>query len=498
MPRIVVGVILLLLAGVTSMEAQETQVAMDAAGRIQVITPELASRLGLFPDVPGFQEARLFSVADASFVLEITTSRRGTVQRERRPFSAAEADAFRRDVSERVTSRAPSAALDQSGRTKLLVGSTVLGLGYYGWATALAFDPDNSQTAVAVYMLASSTTFFAPYLVTRNRHIPQPVANMALWGAMRGPIHGFLLSYLGDARSDKTRFGWSVAFGAAETITGGLVASRLGMNAGRAELTGVGGDIGMGVGLLAANVLGLDDRQRWERFQSPGFPADSFPTDDRTLQAAVTLAASGLGLVGGYLGGGSGDWTVGDAVVFRNVTAIGAIAGLAAGDIVHQPRLITLPPPAPGFPAYSYYEDDFSRPHSASALVGTAGAMLLGRALVRGRNFTGGQGTLLTLAPLAGGLIGLGIAYWATPEKPYDYTSPAPARDPNDHSELYLSAAAVGATAGFAALYPTLSRQAKGISSASRFDFSVNPLAFAHFAGRGKGTVTVAEVRYRF
>lgn len=204
------------------LRAQEIQVPVDEAGRIQVITAELASRLGLFADVDGFREARLFRLPDATFVLEITSSPRGGLRRERRPLSAAEAAEFRRDLTERVTARAPAAVLDQGGRTKLLVGTMVLGLGYYGWATALAFDPEDSQTGVALYMLTAGTTFIAPFLATKNHAVPDAVATMALWGAMRGPIHGVLASELGDAEKDKTKFAWTVALGATEGIAGAV------------------------------------------------------------------------------------------------------------------------------------------------------------------------------------------------------------------------------------------------------------------------------------
>src|SRR6185295_17972014 len=116
--------------------------------------------LGLFADIHGLREVLLFQLPDSSFVLELTSAApHGRVQRDRRPLSAAEALAFRSDVTARIAERARTAGLDQSGRTKLLAGSTILGLGYYGWATAMAADPQDDRAAVAVYMLTAAGSF---------------------------------------------------------------------------------------------------------------------------------------------------------------------------------------------------------------------------------------------------------------------------------------------------------------------------------------------------
>lgn len=65
-------------------------------------------------------------------------------------------------------------------------------------------------------------------------------ADMARWGAMRGPVHGYLVSELGDAEKDKTKFAWSVFIGATEASVGGVAAHGLRMTRGRAELAGAG------------------------------------------------------------------------------------------------------------------------------------------------------------------------------------------------------------------------------------------------------------------
>src|SRR3990170_2312686 len=75
------------------LRAQETQVPVDDAGRIQVITAELARRLGMFGEVEAFREARLFQLPDGTFLLEVTSGRGDQLRRDRRPLSATDAAA---------------------------------------------------------------------------------------------------------------------------------------------------------------------------------------------------------------------------------------------------------------------------------------------------------------------------------------------------------------------------------------------------------------------
>jgi hypothetical protein len=60
--------------------AAEVQVPLDRAGRVQRVDAALARRLGIFPDRPGFQEARLFQLGSGgSDKVLWATSAAGTV-----------------------------------------------------------------------------------------------------------------------------------------------------------------------------------------------------------------------------------------------------------------------------------------------------------------------------------------------------------------------------------------------------------------------------------
>src|SRR5689334_12599236 len=79
--------------------AVELQVPLDHAGRVQRIDAALARRLQMFADRPDFQDARLFQLADSSYVLEITSLAGPGLSRERIPLTALGADSLRSVVT---------------------------------------------------------------------------------------------------------------------------------------------------------------------------------------------------------------------------------------------------------------------------------------------------------------------------------------------------------------------------------------------------------------
>ena len=53
--------------------------------------------------------------------------------------------------------------LDQEGRTKLLITSTTLTLGYYAWGIPAALHIKNQRALAAGYLFLSAGGFFLPY-----------------------------------------------------------------------------------------------------------------------------------------------------------------------------------------------------------------------------------------------------------------------------------------------------------------------------------------------
>jgi hypothetical protein len=88
--RCILPLLIVLLLPSAAAPAQELQIPIDESGRIMVLTAELREELGLFRDVEGFAEARLFLAGDSAYVLEVTTLRGGATLRQRTSLTRAE------------------------------------------------------------------------------------------------------------------------------------------------------------------------------------------------------------------------------------------------------------------------------------------------------------------------------------------------------------------------------------------------------------------------
>jgi len=444
--------------------AQEVQVPIDEGSKVQIITADLEAKLQLFSTYERFREARLFQLADSSFVLEITHEPAGRLTRVRVPLTNAAAQDFRRQVSAALQGAAPEAMLDQSGRTKLLVWTTALSLFYYGPAAPIILEVDDPQGAVGLYMLSAGAGFFVPFLATRRIAATEAAAVLGTYGATRGIIHGTLATYLFDEEPGAPGFfGAGFLVGVAEGIAGFATANAGRMTAGTAELVGVGSDIGLGYGLGFSHLAGF--------FDTDFAPATGTYHDENEAGfAALSLLGTAAGAAAGYAVSRREPYTRGDAFVFRNAGFLGAHVGLTLADLFHT-------------------DGDGDKLYTTLAMTGAAAGLVMGARLAHGRDFTTGQGTLLTLGHLAGGLVGLGLGYVV-------------ASNQSDNSELLLTSSAIGAGAGYALMYGSFAREASAGAGTGNLELHVNPLALATSArgrdGSGDRPTPAVLVSYRF
>lgn len=402
----------LLCTGASADEVRETRVPIDAEDQIDVIDRDLASLLELFGEIEGFFEARLYQASDSTFVLEILRRSDGSVVKIRRPLSAEEVRELRETVTERITSREPQRVLDQTGRTRLLIGSLVLSLGYYGWAVPTVLDIDDARTAVGAYLITSGLGFFLPAVTTRRAQVTDGAATFAVYGASRGILYGMLLDEMitgeGADEDDDAEARRKIGIGLFTSVLGGLggfsIASRSEMTPGAAEVLGTCGDFGLGWGAGAAYLAGFSEE------------------DEGRSTAGCLLAGAGLGLAAGKWLSDRQPYTRGDAYVLETAGWLGTylvlsgahIAGVRDGD-----GTVT------------------------AAMTGSVAGLAAGHHLVRGEEFGTGQGVLVGLSTLAGGLVGLGIAYLAHSE------------DASDDAmvNLFLGLSSLGAAGGFWVMY---------------------------------------------
>jgi hypothetical protein len=395
---------------------QEVQIPIDEEGNIEYIDSNLEQDLGLFTQYSNFREARLFQISDTSFVLEIYYQSEGKLTKVRSLLSPEEARDFQRKVTERIGQRKPQAILDQGGRTKLLAGTMALSLGYYGWAVPAALEVDDAKSAVGLYMLTSGAGFYIPLVMTRNAPVTDAAATLCLYGGTRGIVHGVSLAGLvSKDPSGRAVIASGMLVSIAEALAAFHIANRSNMTAGTSEAIGVGGDFGLGLGLGAAHL------------------ADYFDDDKEEAIAGSALLGSGVGLLAGKLLADHQPYTRGDAHVLCATGLLGGYIPLAVIDI-------------------SGTENE--KAYTAASMLGAVAGIGLGHKLVKGRDFTTGQGILIKLGEVAGGLIGLGVAYLVSSED-------------EDNSVLYLTSSSIGAAGGFWLMYRPYAERARTGSESS-------------------------------
>jgi hypothetical protein len=172
-------------------------------------------------------------------------------------------------------------------------------------------------------------------------------------------------------------------------------------------------DFGLLWGLGLAHLTGLDLHDSH----------DGFTENNAGMRLLLVsgLAGNAAGLIlGKVLADSDGTrLTWGDGEVNRAAGLLGAFAAGAMADW------------------FGAFDEESSRVAIGALLAGSAGGLYLGHRLAVRTDFSVGRAVLVDLGTLAGGLLGAGITYLATPD---DYDNHTP----------YVTAAAGGAILGFA------------------------------------------------
>lgn len=424
--------------------AAELQVPLDHAGRVQRIDAGLARRIKMFTDRPDFQEARLFLMTDSSFVLEISSLRGAGLTRERIPLTPAGADSIRGLVTTGLAEHKTTPTLDSSGRPLFVASTTAMCFGFYGWAIPYLFFDENasSETVTGTYLVTASAGTFLPLWYTRQRSVTVGAALLSWYGMSRGTLHGALLPFaLTEDPAEKSPVGTAFVMSIAEGIAGFEWASRTNMTEGSALAISNGSDFGVLYGLGFSHL-----------FDATGSAA-----------AAGTLIGSGVGLTAGALYAPHRDHTYGDASVMRTAGWLGGYAGLALVQALSQ-------------------ADDYEKSSTIGAMTGATAGLFLGDGLVRKTDFTFGQGVVVDLCTIGGGLLGLGLAAF--------YTD-----DSEVQRRLYWTASAAGSVSGYFIGYTlgaSSARRAATDRSAWRLD--IVPMPPATRGGMPGATIMLTTV----
>lgn len=409
--------------------AQEVQVPLDVAGEMMVIDREFARSAGLFADVSGFREARLFRSDGDQYVLEITYIEDDQTLRRRDDLTADEVSALRASVQRHIEQRRAS-VIDQSGRPYLLRRTAFMSYLVYGPSLAGALNIEDGGTAAAVALLTGSAGFFVPFLMTRDRPVPMPAARAAFAGSTLGYVHGIAVAAVigGEGLTGRGAVGSGLAFSVSEAIAGYNYGLRTNIGDGHARLMTTGGWVGMGMGAMTGLLI-AGEGQDFEEVDAD--------TEIR-LTAGLSLLGSGVGIYAGNRLGSRGDYTLGDASVLASATGLGAYTGLATAAV---------------------FDTDL-RPGMAITLAGTAAGLYAGYALTQNTNFTESQANYIDLGAGAGFLLGAGIAQLVAE---------------NDDT-AFMIASALGTIGGFAVMYGTYRPEAAANPSGSGWRFEIGPV----------------------
>lgn len=405
--------------------AAELQVPLDRAGRVQRIDAALANRIRMFTDRPDFQEARLFQVADSSFILEISSVRGADLTRERIPLTLAGADSLRLLVTSGLAEYKTTPTLDSSGRPLFVTSSTLMCFGFYGWAIPYLFFDENasSETVTGTYLVTASAGTFLPLWLTRNRPVSMGSALMSWYGMSRGTLHGSLLPFaLTEDPAEKSPVGTAFTLSIVEGIAGFEWAARTNMSDGTAATINAGGDFGLLYGLGFSHLLDADGSGK----------------------AAASLIGSGVGLAAAAVYAPHRNHVYGDASVMRTAGWVGGYMGLALVQTLGS--------------------EEYTKTSTIGALTGATLGLVVGDGLVRSTDFSFGQGVVVDLCSIGGGLFGLGIGAFAS-------------GDSDMQRRLYWSLSALGATGGYWIGYSLGAKSAhKAATDRSSWRLEVLPL----------------------
>lgn len=376
-------------------EVERQDILLPASGILE-ITPELRNQLGLFADVAGFRSARLFRSDQGEAVVELEWMEGDRRMRQRRRLEPSELLALQGVLEEALLLAGSRALATREGRGGLVLGHTLLGLGYHGWAVPAALDVSSSQGAVASYLLTAGTAFYIPYALTRGRGVSDTHRGLSLYGGSRGIVVGLLAGDMaaGDrddgSGSGRARLGGGVLAGALGGVLGFVAVDRWAPLQGDAELWGALGDAGLLAGAAVGYLAGpYKDEVVLERVGE--FEYTTTRTRNRGAGHALTLAGHGAGLaVGGWLSRHRG-YATGDVSVLRSAAVLGVQTGAAVARVAGA--------------------DEEGDPWVAGMLAGGVVGLVAGDRWIGPRELGTGEGLLVNAGHLAGSATAAGITY---------------------------------------------------------------------------------------
>lgn len=426
--------------------------------KIEIVNADLEKKLNLFSEYEGFQQALLFKENENSYILEIIYKPKDVFKIERKALTKVELDAFCEKInqSENIGNILNT---NQNGRTEFLISSTVSGLGFYAWATPKMFNITSSdeRSYIATYMLVGGSSFFVPFLATKNKKVTTSMARAYSIGTGTGIGHGLIIrdlmelnnQYPYDYQKSNKRFFVPIAMGFAESLSLMALANKYDLPVSDVSMIATGSVWGAGWGAATGSLLTHEN----ENYESV-----------RSKISIPALIGSGAGM---YLGHKifqkMPNMTNGDVLVTNAYGILGGVASATVVDLATD---------------FNNYND--SKILTSSMTLATVGGLAYGLRRTSDYDYTTSEGAYIGLSEIAGGLLGIGVGYLIMTD--------------NFESETALVSASVGATAGLLIVDNYIrKRSLKMNTSIGQFDFGFNPMGVANAFDKDK---TVKSLEY--
>ncbi len=411
MPRWLFAGLFLAVARFAPAQTTETPAPFDSAARLFVITPGVATRLGLvapaWPIGGEYVDARLYTVSPSGGFVLVARTPSGVFQR------------FPMSVSERASLQSViDAAVVARGRPGADVGTDVsepAGNGFARHLTvlgALAYGPlaaslaDEGNGAGAAYLAVTGLTFFISYNAGQSGRITRAQSDLASNLGLVSAAAGGLLAYSAAGNGDKGVRAVALGSGIVGTIAGASLGRPLTDAEAHAAVTGI------------------------EATAAAGWAISSATGASPRGIAASVAGSEALGYVLGvrYPRLASFKVTAGDMNAVQTAGLVGALYGGAALAAIDNPG-----PREIGLTMGSSY---------------LAGIIIGNYTIARREDLSTSEANIATVGALAGSLIGLAV----------------PLLTQSNDTPLALAAAGFGATLGMAATLGITKQDRSGAS----------------------------------
>ncbi|MGB9912207.1 MAG: hypothetical protein ACPLRO_02455 [Candidatus Kapaibacteriota bacterium] len=408
---------------------QEISISFDSTNRFFVVNEKLNRELSFLTTYDKLIEAKLFQISDTSFAFEIYYYKDKKILKDRIILSQKDFGGLRAKFDSLISfHKYQLDGLNQEGRIRLIVTSSCLSLGFYGWAIPQILE---SKNPMAFYTTVGALGIIAPYFLTSNKSVQRADAMLFYYGGTRGIAHGYFLSDIIKifGNNDRNHLAFSFLFSLGEAIGGYNLAKKLQFSDGTAGSIQVFADFGLLLGLGTSKVLALNTKN----------------------SSAIPLLSSLGGSILGYYTAENKNYTYGNGFVFETSGYLGAYTGFSIANLLNIKNDKTI---------ISYV-----------MLSGIASAALTHLMLLKDIHFTTAQGIFSQLGTTGFTLLGAGLGLSISHGR-------------EDKGKVVTTLSALTGLVGFAAFYYYFSQEQMPIKP--KFSIQFSPQSSLFLLSRNK------------